>query len=89
MTYFNGCVFVAIFYLQSLTLVRFNSSSLANLSLVGCRTVTILELSCPSLQRVNLAGCDHLESASFCPVSNVDRFYFVVFSVILCVRGVY
>ncbi|CAA7401265.1 unnamed protein product [Spirodela intermedia] len=53
---------------ESLTLVRFNSSSLASLSLVGCRTVTLLELSCPNLQRVNLAGCDHLESASFCPV---------------------
>ncbi|XP_078444649.1 F-box family protein isoform X2 [Wolffia australiana] len=53
---------------ESLKLVVFNSNSLANLSLAGCRAVTLLELSCPNLQRVNLSGCDHLERASFCPV---------------------
>ena len=60
-----------LFVLQSLTFVGFNSSSLTCLSLVGCRAVTLLELSCPNLQKVNLAGCDHLEHASFCPVSGV------------------
>ncbi|MQM11751.1 hypothetical protein Taro_044661 [Colocasia esculenta] len=53
---------------ESLTLVCFNSSSLATLSLIGCRAMTVLELSCPNLQTVNLDGCDHLERASFCPV---------------------
>uniref|UniRef100_A0A1D1XY69 F-box/LRR-repeat protein 15 n=1 Tax=Anthurium amnicola TaxID=1678845 RepID=A0A1D1XY69_9ARAE len=53
---------------ESLTLVGFNSSSLATLSLVGCRAMTVLELSCPNLQKVNLDGCDHLERALFCPV---------------------
>lgn len=42
---------------------------MVNLSLAGCRSMTLLKLSCPNLQNVNLDGCDHLERASFCPVS--------------------
>ncbi|WOL09380.1 hypothetical protein Cni_G18133 [Canna indica] len=53
---------------ESLSVVRLNSSSLASLSLAGCRAMTYLDLSCPYLQKVNLDGCDHLENASFCPV---------------------
>lgn len=53
---------------ESLTMVGLNSSSLISLSLVGCRAMTILDLSCPNLLTVNLDGCDHLETASFYPV---------------------
>ncbi|XP_028777348.1 F-box/LRR-repeat protein 15 isoform X2 [Neltuma alba] len=53
---------------ESLTSVRFASTSLVNLSLVGCRAISTLELSCPKLEKVNLDGCDHLERASFSPV---------------------
>ncbi|XP_039124924.1 F-box/LRR-repeat protein 15 isoform X1 [Dioscorea cayenensis subsp. rotundata] len=53
---------------ESLTMVGLRSSSLVSLSLVGCRAMTVLELSCPNLKNVNLDGCDHLERASFCPV---------------------
>ncbi|GAV90319.1 LOW QUALITY PROTEIN: F-box-like domain-containing protein, partial [Cephalotus follicularis] len=54
---------------ESLTAVRFCSTSLVSLSLVGCRTITALELLCPYLEQVCLDGCDHLERASFCPVA--------------------
>ncbi|KAK4274541.1 hypothetical protein QN277_017744 [Acacia crassicarpa] len=53
---------------ESLTSVRFVSTSLVSLSLVGCRAISTLELSCPNLEKVNLDGCDHLERASFSPV---------------------
>ncbi|KAI4337187.1 hypothetical protein L6164_015633 [Bauhinia variegata] len=53
---------------ESLTSVRFISTSLVSLSLVGCRAITTLELTCPNLEKVCLDGCDHLERASFCPV---------------------
>ncbi|CAN6299529.1 unnamed protein product [Urochloa humidicola] len=53
---------------ESLSIVELNNSSLASLSLAGCRSMTFLRLSCPNLQNVNLDGCDHLESAAFCPV---------------------
>ncbi|KAH7523879.1 hypothetical protein FEM48_Zijuj06G0058800 [Ziziphus jujuba var. spinosa] len=53
---------------ESLTAVRFCSTSLVSLSLVGCRAITALELTCPYLEQVSLDGCDHLESAAFCPV---------------------
>lgn len=53
-------------------MVRFCSTSLVSLSLVGCRAITALELKCPSLEKVSLDGCDHLESASFVPVSEFD-----------------
>lgn len=53
---------------ESLTSVRFISTSLVSLSLGGCRAVTTLELTCPYLEKVILDGCDHLENASFCPV---------------------
>ncbi|RYR05982.1 hypothetical protein Ahy_B06g085793 isoform D [Arachis hypogaea] len=53
---------------ESLTSVRFNSTSLVSLSLGGCRAITTLELKCPKLEKVILDGCDHLERASFCPV---------------------
>lgn len=46
------------------------STSLVNLSLIGCRAVTALELKCPNLDQVCLDGCDHLERAAFCPVSS-------------------
>ena len=49
--------------------MELNSSSLVSLSLAGCRSMTFLRLSCPNLQNVNLDGCDHLQSAAFCPVS--------------------
>ncbi|XP_057959858.1 F-box/LRR-repeat protein 15 [Malania oleifera] len=52
---------------ESLTAVRFRSTSLVSLSLAGCRAVTVLELTCPYLEQVCLNGCD-LERASFCPV---------------------
>jgi hypothetical protein len=52
--------------------VRFCSASLVSLSLVGCRAITALELTCPYLEEVCLDGCDHLERASFCPVSEND-----------------
>jgi hypothetical protein len=66
------CVQIVLMFsriLQSLSIVELNSSSLASLSLAGCRSMTFLRLSCPNLQNVNLDGCDHLEEASFCPVS--------------------
>ncbi|XP_020234612.1 F-box/LRR-repeat protein 15 [Cajanus cajan] len=53
---------------ESLTSVRFTSTSLVSLSLGGCRAVTTLELTCPNLEKVILDGCDHLETAKFCPV---------------------
>ncbi|CAJ2675178.1 unnamed protein product [Trifolium pratense] len=53
---------------ESLTSVRFISTSLISLSLGGCRAITTLELTCPNLEKVILDGCDHLENASFCPV---------------------
>ncbi|RDX76859.1 F-box/LRR-repeat protein 15, partial [Mucuna pruriens] len=53
---------------ESLTSVRFISTSLVSLSLGGCRAITTLELTCPNLEKVILDGCDHLEKASFCPV---------------------
>jgi len=55
-----------------LTSVRFISTSLVSLSLGGCRAITTLELTCPYLEKVILDGCDHLENASFCPVSDTD-----------------
>ncbi|KAJ6745832.1 hypothetical protein OIU74_028490 [Salix koriyanagi] len=54
---------------ETLTAVRFHSTSLVSLSLVGCRAITALDLACPSLELVCLDGCDHLEEASFCPVA--------------------
>lgn len=61
---------ISCFYFeQSLTAVQFSSSSLASLSLVGCRAITTLDLACPCLERICLDGCDHLEQASFSPVS--------------------
>jgi hypothetical protein len=71
----NGDIFhiwsSVVFFLlsQSLSAVELNNSSLINLSLAGCRSMTFLKLACSKLQMVNLDGCDHLESASFCPVS--------------------
>lgn len=53
-------------------MVRFCSTSLVSLSLVGCRAITALELKCPILEKVCLDGCDHIESASFVPVSEND-----------------
>lgn len=53
---------------ESLTAVGFCSTSLVNLSLVGCRALTALNLKCPYLEQVSLDGCDHLERASFGPV---------------------
>ncbi|XP_068659048.1 F-box/LRR-repeat protein 15-like isoform X2 [Aristolochia californica] len=53
---------------ESLTMVGFNSTTLVDLSLVGCRAMTSLHLACPNLQQVQLDGCDHLEKASFFPV---------------------
>ncbi|XP_047148559.1 F-box/LRR-repeat protein 15-like [Vigna umbellata] len=53
---------------ESLTSVRFFSTSLVSLSLADCRAITTLELTCPNLEKVILDGCDHLERASFCPV---------------------
>lgn len=50
-------------------MVRFCSTSLVSLSLVGCRAITALELKCPILEKVCLDGCDHIESASFVPVA--------------------
>lgn len=52
--------------------MQFCSASLVSLSLVGCRAITALELTCPYLEQVCLDGCDHLEQASFCPVSEID-----------------
>ncbi|XP_050216810.1 F-box/LRR-repeat protein 15 [Mercurialis annua] len=54
---------------ESLTAVKFCSTSLVSLSLVGCRAITSLELTCPLLEKVCLDGCDHLERASFSPVA--------------------
>lgn len=62
---------------QSVTAVRFCSTSLVSLSLVGCRGITVLELTSPYLEQVYLDGCDHLERASFCPVSR-NIFTFVL-----------
>lgn len=61
---------VAITLCQSLTAVSFRSTSLVSLSLGGCRAITSLELTCPYLEHVSLDGCDHLERASFSPVSH-------------------
>ncbi|CAI0448354.1 unnamed protein product [Linum tenue] len=54
---------------EGLTTVRFCSTSLLSLSLVGCRAITSLDLICPYLEKVCLDGCDHLERASFFPVA--------------------
>ncbi|KAE8658036.1 F-box/LRR-repeat protein 15 [Hibiscus syriacus] len=54
---------------ESLTALQFSSTSLVNLSLVGCRAITTLDLACPCLEKICLDGCDHLERASFCPVA--------------------
>ncbi|GMI94966.1 SLOW MOTION [Hibiscus trionum] len=54
---------------ESLTAVQLSSTSLDNLSLVGCRAITTLDLACPCLQKICLDGCDHLERASFCPAA--------------------
>ena len=59
-------------FVQCLTAVGFRSTSLVSLSLVGCRAITSLELVCPYLEQVHLDGCDHLERASFRPVSEND-----------------
>lgn len=59
-------------FVQCLTAVGFCSTSLVSLSLVGCRAITSLELTCPFLEQVHLDGCDHLERAKFCPVSEND-----------------
>ncbi|XP_074286851.1 F-box/LRR-repeat protein 15-like [Silene latifolia] len=53
---------------ESLTTVGLHSTSLACLSLAGCRAITSLDLTCPYLEQVRLDGCDHLERASFLPV---------------------
>ncbi|KAK9683909.1 hypothetical protein RND81_10G174200 [Saponaria officinalis] len=53
---------------ESLTHMRLHSTSLIDLSLVGCRGITSLNLTCPYLEQVRLDGCDHLEKASFLPV---------------------
>ncbi|KAE9586892.1 putative F-box domain, leucine-rich repeat domain, L domain-containing protein [Lupinus albus] len=66
----GGCPMLKLLVLdscESLTSVRFISTSLASLSLGGCR-ITNIELGCPNLEKVILDGCDHLERASFCPV---------------------
>ena len=49
--------------------MNLNSTSLHTLSLTGCLGLTNLQLACPSLQKVCLDGCDHLERASFSPLS--------------------
>ncbi|PQP99266.1 F-box/LRR-repeat protein 15 [Prunus yedoensis var. nudiflora] len=67
----GGCPMLKMLVLEnceSLTAVRFCSTSLVSLSLVGCRAITSLELTCPYLEQVSLDGCDHLERAAFCPV---------------------
>ena len=61
---------VSIALFQRLTTVSFRSTSLVSLSLGGCRAITSLELKCPYLEHVSLDGCDHLERASFSPVSH-------------------
>ncbi|KAL1834522.1 hypothetical protein ACET3Z_004173 [Daucus carota] len=53
---------------ESLTVVSFQSTTLVNLSLAGCRALSSLKLNCPYLENVSLDGCDHLELASLCPV---------------------
>jgi hypothetical protein len=58
--------------------MELNNSSLINLSLAGCRSMTFLKLACPKLQMVNLDGCDHLERASFCPVSIFIRYTYEI-----------
>lgn len=67
----GGCPMLKSLFLdncESLTAVRFCSTSLVSLSLVGCRGITAVELTCPYLEQVYLDGCDHLERASFSPV---------------------
>lgn len=59
-------------------MVEIRSCSLVNLSLAGCRTMTSLKLSCPSLKKVNLDGCDHLEVANFSPVSELLLYKYTV-----------
>lgn len=62
--------------------MQFSSTSLVSLSLDGCRAVTSLELKCPHLEKVSLDGCDHLERAEFCPVSETG--YFAAMSIVYC-----
>lgn len=63
--------------IQSLTAVGFSCTKLNALSLAGCRGLTSLELRCPYLEQVSLDGCDHLERASFCPVSGIYPSLFI------------
>lgn len=64
---------------QSLTAVKFSSSSLTSLSLAGCRYIMSLELTCPYLEQVSLDGCDHLERAAFSPVSELIIISYILF----------
>ncbi|KAE8735266.1 F-box/LRR-repeat protein 15 [Hibiscus syriacus] len=68
----GGCPMLKSLVLDNceiLTALQFSSTSLVNLSLVGCRAITTLDLACPCLEKICLDGCDHLERASFCPVA--------------------
>lgn len=69
--YFFVCVIIdsILYFCQSLTAVGLKSSSLVDVSFVGCRGMTELHLVCPNLENVQLDGCGHLETASFSRVS--------------------
>lgn len=55
-------------FVQGLVRVKLSTSSLERLSLMNCKKVSSLELSCPVLHHLHLDGCDHLIEASFAPV---------------------
>ncbi|KAK9741586.1 hypothetical protein RND81_03G115400 [Saponaria officinalis] len=67
----GGCPMLKYLVLDNcerLRVVGLHSTSLARLSLAGCRAIISLNLTCPYLEQVRLDGCDHLEKASFLPV---------------------
>lgn len=55
-------------FVQGLVKVKLSTSSLERLSLMNCKKVSSLELSCPVLHDLHLDGCDRLIEASFAPV---------------------
>lgn len=78
------------FSFQTLTAVQFSSKTLTSLSLDGCRAIKSLVLKCPHLEKVSLDGCDHLERAEFCPVSDTEYlllYLFIYFNTVSVFRG--
>ncbi|GBG72416.1 hypothetical protein CBR_g11995 [Chara braunii] len=67
----EACPLLSLLVLDScegLTEVKLSSCKLSSLSLVGCRNIASIDLSCQSLGALHLDGCDRLTEARFSPV---------------------